>query len=318
MKNSTIILVFSLIASSWILFSCHKKDGSSLILVKELNDYPSASGVEYLDGNLYAIGDDANNLLILDTNLNIKDSISLYSYPEKRIPKNIKPDLEAVATYRDNTGSVIFLFGSGSLSPYRNTGWWYYIQTNIKDSFSLKSLYQQIKDSGIAEINIEGACFTNNFLILASRGNKGYPKNHLVFIEKRFWEKENNYNLDAALIGSQDDPSSFRGVSGLSYYQKNDWLIATVSTENTKNSVKDGPIGKSYLWIIKDIDSKESEKVIKPDKIIDLETTDHRFKNKKIESACITSESGDFINLVLVGDNDNGSSTIFKMQLRKD
>ncbi len=315
MKNSTIILVFSL-AILWIFLSCHKKDNTSLLLVKEFPNYPSASGVEYLNGKLFVIGDDANNLLVSDTDLNIKDSISLYSYPEKRIPKNIKPDLEAIATYEDNTGSVIFLFGSGSL-PTRNKGWWYYLQTNIKDSISLDALYQQIKNAGIDEINIEAAGFTNDFLILGNRGNKGYPKNHLVFIEKRFWEKESNYDLSISMIGNHVDSSSFSGISGMAYYPKKDWLILTVSTENTNSNTKDGAIGKSYLWIVKDISSRKDQKLIQPDKIIDLETIDSKFKNKKIESVCIISESEDFINLILAADNDNGSSTLFKVRLKE-
>jgi hypothetical protein len=300
-----------------ISFSCKQKNHNSLIEIKKL-DYPSASSVEYIKGRLFIIGDDANDLLVLDTNFNIKDSIHFYNYPEKRIPKDIKPDLESIAFYRDNEGPEIFLFGSGSLSPYRNSGWRYNLETKIKDSISLDSLYTAIKHEGINEINIEGACFIPGFLVLANRGNKAYPKNHLIFTKQKFWERKNDDDFNIALIGYQQDSSSFSGVSGITYLAKNDWLILSVSTEDTRNSFDDGAIGKSYLWIVKDISSKKRWRAINPDMIIDLESIDKCFSGQKIESACVIAETKDFIQLVLVSDDDKGSSTVIKMNLEKD
>src|SRR3569832_2353379 len=74
------------------LVSC----GSNNMLkeVKQFDHYPSASGVEYFNDRYYVIGDDANDLLVLDSNLTPSDSIRLYSFAEKRIPKAIKADLE--------------------------------------------------------------------------------------------------------------------------------------------------------------------------------------------------------------------------------
>src|SRR5258705_11561259 len=100
------------------------------------------------------MGDDAINLLVLDTNFNIVDSIPIISYPENRIPKDIKPDLEASALNGDN----LFLFGSGSLAPYRNLGWKYNLNTKDIDSINLEPLYSKAKGLGIIkQINIEGA-----------------------------------------------------------------------------------------------------------------------------------------------------------------
>src|SRR6188508_2560555 len=114
---------------SFLLFSCSNKSNMSDVQIKKL-DYPSASSIEYYDGKLYLAGDDATKLLVLDTNLNIVDSIPIISYPENRIPKDIKPDLEASALNADN----LFLFGSGSLQPYRNFGWKFNLKTKDNDS----------------------------------------------------------------------------------------------------------------------------------------------------------------------------------------
>jgi hypothetical protein len=92
----------------------------------------------------------------------------------------------------------------------------------------------------------------------------------------------------------------------------------SVSTENTVNSYDDGTIGKSYLWIINDISSgKKRYLALNPDRIIDLEEIDERFKGHKIESVCIISENRKQMELVLSADDDKGKTTLFKLLLDK-
>ena len=284
----------------------------SSIEIKNL-DYPSASSIEYIDGKLFLMGDDATYLLVLDTSLNIIDSIPLLSYPGKRIPKETKPDLEASAVDTEN----LFLLGSGSLSPYRNLGWKYNFQTKDTVPVNLEPLYSKAKDSGIEQINIEGACFVSGKLILVNRGNKGYPYNHLIITNEQFWADSILQISVAEFKTDHDDISSFRGISGLCYAKENDKLIMTVSTEDTRNSYDDGAIGKSYLWIVNSISTKLNNKIIKRNRLIDLEYIDPRFKGQKIESATVIGETNELIHLVMVADNDDGSSTVFKMSIRK-
>jgi hypothetical protein len=285
----------------------------SNVQIKKLN-YPSASAIEYFDEKLYVVGDDATNLLVLDTTLNIIDSIPLLSYPGKRIPKDTKPDLEASALNADN----LFLFGSGSLSPYRNFAWRLNLKTKDNDSINLEPLFLKIKELGIEQINVEGACFVSGKLILVNRGNKGYPHNHFIITDERFWTNDNSFQISIIPFEIQKDTASFKGISGLCYVKGSDKLIMTVSTENTKNSYDDGEIGKSYLWIINNISTKLNSKTISPDRIIDLEEIDPRFKKQKMESATVISETKELINLVLAVDNDDSSSTIFKLNIKRD
>ena len=283
--------------------------------VKKIDHYPSASGIEYFNKQFYIIGDDANDLLILDSNLVVKDSINLYSFAEKRIPKAIKADLEAITIL---PGNKLLLLGSGSSTPYRNTAWIIDPVSRQKENVRLDTFYQRLQANGLKEINIEGMTSFPGSIILSNRGNKGYPKNHLVFVNERFWEKQSNSSINAILFGSNADTAIFNGVSGLAYAAKSDQLICTVCTEDTRNNMDDGAIGKSYLWIVNDISSKKKWKTINPDKIIDLEEADQRFKGQKIEAACIIKETKKFIHLVLSADNDNGSSTLYKMFIPKD
>ncbi|HET9744234.1 MAG TPA: hypothetical protein VFP97_00895, partial [Chitinophagaceae bacterium] len=299
-----------------MIASCREPDivQSSSVEIKKLN-YSSASAVEYYDGKLYIMGDDAPNMIVLDTVFNTIDSATIVLHSGTRIPKDTKPDLEASAIYSGNNETLIFFFGSGSLDPYRNSGWNYNLRAKTKDNVYLQPLYAKIKQAGIEQINIEGAAFVAAKLILVNRGNKGYPYNQLIGIDESFLKNDSSYKVAVIPFEIQKDTASFKGISGLTYAKQSDHLIMTVSTEDTRNAYDDGTIGKSYLWIIDNISAKLVPGTIKPDRIIDLEEIDSRFKSQKIESATVIEETKDFVRLVLVADNDDGSSTIFKMSI---
>ena len=282
--------------------------------IKKLEQYPSTSGIEYFNKHFYLIGDDANDLLILDSSLNQIDSIRLYSFSEKRIPKKLKADLEGITITKDNK---LLVTGSGSLSPFRNTAWLIDPVTKQKDSIRLDTFYNRLLSNGIKEINIEGICAIPGSMILANRGSKGNPKNHFILTTDNFWTDQVNAPINIILAGSKFDSTSFTGISGLAYSKKGDRLFVTASTEDTRNTMDDGAIGKSYLLIITNISGKIKWKAINPDQVIDLEEIDPSFKSHKIESVCVTKETRNFVHLVLAADDDNGSSTLFKIVVEK-
>lgn len=304
--------IYTFIILSALFISC--SNNTVLKEIKTLPSYPSASGIEFLNNKIYIIGDDAKNILVLDSNLTVIDSITLYNFAERKIPKAIKPDLEAMIRLQNDQ---LLLLGSGSLSPYRNLAWLINPATKQADSIRLDAFYDRLRANGIKDLNIEGGCNIPGSIILSNRGNKGFTKNHLVFTSPKFWTDQLQVPVTVIRIGGNTDSTSFQGVSGLTYSAKTDQLILTISTEDTKNSMDDGAIGKSYLWIVNNISSKKRWTAINPNKIIDLEETDQRFKGQKIESVCITKETRNFLHLVLAADNDNGSSTLFKMIVEK-
>jgi hypothetical protein len=294
------------------LFLCTKKEKDKPVVMKILPDYPSASAVEYANGKLYVMGDDATSMLLLDTNLNVIDSMQLFGNETKRIAKNIKHDLESVLFVREN--NQLMLLGSGSLSPYRNSAWLVNIDTKIRQGKSIEHFYNIVRNAGIKEINIEGSVKINNEYILANRGHLAYPENHLIFTQTIF-------NAEPVMVSTisvryKPDSLSFQGISGLTYSSLNDALIMTVSTEKTASTFEDGAIGKSYIWLINGISQPSDANELKPDRVIDLEELDSIFKGYKIESATVISETKDMLRLVLVADNDNGSSTIFKLSIK--
>jgi hypothetical protein len=305
------ILVLLLTA---ILFTACHNNKDFLTAVKKLPSYPSASAIEYYKGHYYIMGDDATHLLVLDSNFNTTDSIRIYSSTEKRIPKSNKPDLEAAGFV---SKGHLLLTGSGSLDSFRNKAVLYNTETKACQQFSLDTFYYRLKANGLRELNIEGMAAMPGQVILSNRGHKAFPKNHLIFTSGHFWQQQTEAPVSLIRVGSNTDSNSFTGVSGLAYLAGSDKLLLTVSTEDTRSVHEDGAIGKSYLWIIDDISSKRKWAFINPNRIIDLEETDARFKGQKIESVCITGETRHFIRLALAADNDDGSSTLFRLDVSK-
>ena len=54
-----------------------------------------------------------------------------------------------------------------------------------------------------------------------------------------------------------------------------------------------------------------------PDRIIDLESIDDRFRGHKIESVCLVSETNAGYRFALVADDDKGTSMLFMLTLSK-
>ena len=262
------------------------------------------------------MGDDMSYLLVTDTSFNTIDSIQLWQ-GFNRIPKNIKPDIEAVSVLRIKRSPFVLLVGSGSVFPARSKGWLVNVDTKEKTFINLEVFYKRVQGTGIKELNIEGVTTISGGMLLANRGNKSFPKNYLIFTTSDFWNNQETAEIKIMKLGAGTDSASFSGVSGLDYSYRSDRLFLTVSTENTYSTTTDGTIGKSYLWVIDNITSKRRLTAINPNRVIDLESLDKRFKGHKIESVCVVSENRTAYKLALVADDDKGTSVLFIIRLNK-
>jgi len=286
--------------------------------IVELKQYASGSGLAYLKQRIYLIGDDMSYLLIADTSFTPIDSIQLLSSKSVRIAKSIKQDIEAISLVRLKKSTLLLLPGSGSVHPFRYFCWLVNPLNKQKQLLDLGVFYKRIQAAGIRELNIEGiTSISGGGMILANRGNKSYTKNHLIFTNQDFWNNQHIADLKIIKLGANTDTAFFNGVSGLEYSSKSDCLLLTVSTENTYDSKTDGGIGKSYLWIINNISTKKRLTAINPNRVIDLNSLDDRFRTHKIESVCIVSENKSEYDLVLVADDDKGNSLLFYVILKK-
>jgi hypothetical protein len=311
-KLRILILLYFLIPG---LSGC--ADKFTFINTKTLNEYPSGSGITCLHERIFLIGDDVNYMLSLDTAFNTIEKIPLSDSGQERIPKQLKADLEAATIVHVNRSPQILLAGSGSLSPNRNFGWLVDPANNNKIKLDLNIYYGRLRKAGIDALNIEGLATVPSGIVMASRGNRSFPSNYLVFTSGNFWEQQDSAAIKICKVGTNPDTTAFQGVSGLEYSVASDRLLLTVSTENTFNTLDDGAIGKSYLWIINNISTKKNMVAVNPDRVIDLDEMDQRFKGHKIESVCIIRENKKEMQLALVADDDKGTSILFKVDLKK-
>lgn len=294
--------------------ACNQKP--SLESIKDLT-YPSGSGIEFFNNHIYLIGDDAPYLIKLDGDLDSLDTIQLFPNLSHRLPKETKADLESMAVMKAGNTPCLLVLGSGSLPPLRNKGWLINPATGERIQLDLSTFYRRLRIRGIDEINIEGVARAGNSILLVNRGNRSHRANYLVLTSPGFLGDPENAGIRLIRLGTQPDTSSFMGVSGIDYSGRSDRLVLTVSTENTFNSYEDGAIGKSYLWIIHDFTSKTRMTGLNPNEVIDLETIDARFKHQKVESVTILAESKSSMELLLVADNDDGKTVLFRINLPK-
>jgi len=283
-----------------------------------LSHYASGSTMEYIDGKLYLAGDDMGYLLVMDTDFNTIDSVTIIDFVQSPVPKKTKPDLEAAARVKQDGADALLLISSGSLDSYRNNAWLVSPASKQKTTFDLLPFYSRLKARGLRDLNIEGAAAIDNIIILSARGNKTYPLNHLIFTSNGFWAEPDTAPISIKTVNTgKPGGNSFSGVSGLAYSAASDCLILTASTENTTNSYDDGTIGKSYLWLVNNISQKLTADVIVPDRIIDLEGADCGFLGQKIEAVSVLSETQSEMKLALAADNDNGQTRLFMVIIQK-
>ncbi len=282
-----------------------------------LQDFPSGSAMEFFNGNIYLLGDDARHLHIMDNAYKPVSYISMFPGTEKRIEKKIKADIEASAiiTYKKN----YHLLALGSASKSQRERAFLFALPPKADTpfvtFDTDEFTDRLKDMDVAEVNIEGSAAIGNLLLMSNRGNKTNPDNLLFVTDTDFFEHQKTapIRIIKVVLPQQDYPI---GISSLSYEPAGDMLFFTASIELTANAYDDGGIGDSYIGYIKSISAKLQNSTITPDALLNLAATDTVFKTQKIESLCFEKVEDNILTAHLVSDNDNGESSLFKVRLQ--
>ena len=282
-----------------------------LLATKNLPHYPSASSIELYNNKLYVMGDDAQKLLVLDKDYNETDSIHFFEATEKRIAKIDKADPEASTVIEFEGKPHLFLCGSASTAKRENVFLLNLDGNNTIDTFSISSFIQKIKKQ-LPDVNIEGCTAYNNKIILANRANLASRYNNLIITANNFFtDEQSEYNI----IQLNMDTADVKGISSLQYIKEKDWLIVTASVEETASSYADGAIGNSYIGLIKNFSSAIKNTSISLDKWIDLAALIPQLQKQKIEGLTVEAITSNSMMLHLVSDNDNGESTIYKVEI---
>ena len=311
-KASFLLLFMALNACNSDKQSTDKNMYTEFIKSQILTEYPSGSTISFHNGHLYLMGDDASKLVILDSELNLKQEIQFFPGDEYRIRKAEKADIESSEWITKDNKPKLWLFGSGSLSPQRDSAFCFDPQTQTVDRMDLGSFYRKLHHAGIPELNIEAAAIVKDNLVFGSRGNLTNKQNHLIYTSTGNFPEDTTFSI--VPINLPDDA----GISGMSYQADLDILLITASKENTATAYDDGEIGESYLGAVYNFSDRITDAAIKPDAWLALSELHPEFAVQKIESICTLSSNTSEIITVLVADNDQGTTKLFTVRLRFD
>jgi hypothetical protein len=299
-----------------------------------LEDLPSASGVEIIDGIIYIVGDDSPYLYVLDHSLKLLDKVLLFDttdFGSGRIPKNIKPDLECMTPLIINNNKYILVMGSGS-TPVRDKGYLIKLPTKfnkkyIVTPFSFTSLYNLLRSNpevvGNAPLNLEAAAASEQHLILFNRANRAGKNTALFFqLEEFIVYLTENPELTPFPVVQQFDVPSIKGVpggfSGASVMDGK--LFFTAAVEDTDDPVADGEVlGSMVGWIsllatdhIRGGNTNFSE--MKACAIIE---EDGKVYTGKVESITLHEKDSDTEYVaVAITDNDMGGSELLMLEIK--
>ncbi len=291
------------------------------------NNIPSASGIEYVSGAYYVLGDDSPYLYQLNENYELVQKYPLMdttSLKSGRIPKLVKPDLESIAHFKYGRDELLLLLGSGSTSA-RNKGYLVNASNAHKvQEVDLTKFYEFLK--GIlkiekeGELNIEGLAIDKTYTYLLQRP-LGSNTNVLFRFDtdafKDFLLRQQA--IPAAALYHFDLPAIGNNIAGFSgAFALGDKLFFTASVEDTPNAIDDGEVLGSFIGVIDLNTLPYASNPIKPLKLstVQIKNTDGSIYKGKAESLVVSEIEPDTkYKVVVVVDDDKGSSELLELEL---
>ena len=302
-----------------LILSCStpKKESLNLISQKIITKVPSASGVHYLNGSIWLIGDDAMDIFQLDEDLQIENQYQISSIrntEEGRIIKSIKADFESM----DFFDSKLLILGSGSKIISRDTAVLFDLKSReIISKINIRSLFNHLMEIGnidtAVSINIEGFASDQNYFYLLHRGNID-GNNNVYRIQKEdfihYIKIQEIPHVDCFTFQLPKIEGYLSGFSGACVSPDHKYLLFTSSVEATTDVYHDGEVLGSFIGYIplEEIDSlsKLMSWPLKDDGII-LKT--------KLESLSVIEQVEGRFKLICVSDNDNGQSGVYHIDM---
>jgi hypothetical protein len=235
--------------------------------VEKLHSPSSASGVEYINGLYYIIGDDANALFILDENLKVKKIIPFYQEKpvQEHIPKKEKPDFECMSFVYVQEVPHILIMGSGS-KPKRKIAFLYNLVTEEMQKLDYVGFYDNLEKDNVftlgAELNLEALCCTNEYVYLFQRGNNAEKNSFLRFLVQKIYNPDEYEIFYSKLQGIGKGKAGF---SGACHVLEWNGILFTTSVELTQDAYNDGEVLGSTVGFIQNHSVKENVVVTYPD-----------------------------------------------------
>jgi hypothetical protein len=314
---------YAIFVGVFLLTSCDSENKMNITIESRilLDQVPSASGIEFINNKFWVIGDNSPWLFELNDKLILLNKYQIFSTDSmegETIPKKNKHDYEAMTSLLWEGNSALFIFGSGSKSPERNSG--KLIQfgaTNHVTNFDLTKLYELIREESKLEedeLNLEAAAVLGESIYLFNRG-----KNKLISLKIKdlslFLKGETEkIKLKVITIDLPNIDGIQAGFSGAFGDEKYNRIIFTASVENTANWIDDGAILGSFVGIL-NVDELYNH----------FEPICQLLKNKqndvlpiKVESITQKYTEKGKLNCVAVTDSDGQSSELLELEIRID
>lgn len=313
-----VIKYFTAVLIMFWFIQCTHKPKPLLLTIEEmilLDSIPSASGMVLRNDSIFIISDDAPYIF----QLSLKDfgfkkiALNGAGTNQYRISKKLKQDLESAAIARVYGKEYLFAFGSGSLSPTRDSMVIMDLTDQKPFSISTGDLFKTMQVSTYTKQgawNIEGASVFGDSLYLLNRA-----KNQVIVMPVM--------NLAGVVIGNFQSPkfmgshfaiklpsigkreAKFSGLAAIN----NELGLFCASVEDAPDWISDGPILGSYIGIIN----------IKKRQVLStflLADSLGKPMLEKLESVEFISKNANGELLILaITDNDNGSSKLFRIKL---
>jgi len=282
-----------------------------------LPSLPSASGIEIVGPTAYVVSDDAPFLYLLDARtLASTGQVPLFDpadFGSGRIPKTLKPDLEAMTLLpgpaaEDDGASGLLLLGSGA-RPVREVGYFVPLTPGRPvRALALGALYAHLRAAlpAGAVLNLEAAATSATELLLLQRPVGGGPAVvfglNLADVAAYLWQPGRpvpalTRALPVALPTLDGYAAGFSGAQVV-----DNQLLVTASVEATADAVLDGPVLGSFVGRV-DLGTGRAD-------LIRLAWPNGRWYRGKVEGLAVRQQLGpDQYELLLVTDDDLGGST---------
>ncbi|WP_291108324.1 DUF6929 family protein [Flavobacterium sp. UBA6195] len=258
----------------------------------------AASGLVYSQNVLFVISDSSNFLYQYDIDKKLLLKFPLVKEARENIEKENKPDLESITQY----GNQLIMLGSGSTQK-RNTMFTLDLGSDALQTQDLSVLYQNLKNVGSFtddQLNIEGAIYAHQTMLLFQRGNSKNSRNGIFIIPNN---QEDGIRFVPISLPTLDDiETTFTDAILV-----NDKIYFLACAENTTSTYEDGEVLGTILGIMH----------APTFEIIDMQLLS---EHQKFEGITLYKESENEIEFLLCEDNDTETleAEIYKLTLKTE
>ena len=262
-----------------------------------INGIVAPSGLLYSQNVLFVISDSSNFLYQYDIAKKLLLKFPLIKEAKENVSKDLKMDLECITQY----GNQIIMLGSGSTSN-RNQMFTLDLSTDTLQSQDLTNLYQNLKSiSSLSDdqLNIEGAIYAHQTMLLFQRGNSKNSQNGIFIISNNQEDGLRFIPIELPTLDGIETTFTDAILVG-------DRIYFLACAENTESTYEDGEVLGTVLGIM---NAPTFE-------IIDIHLLS---EDQKFEGITLYNETDSELEFLLCEDTDteNSDAKIYKLILKK-